>query len=115
MPILPRKPPPGGRRQCDKFSVSKNGADYVIDSVCGFGAAAPVKITLHALISGDFNSKYTVTNNITVEGAPDATRNGAHKSVITATYKGDCPADIGPGQVKLTTGEVGGMAQLANR
>jgi uncharacterized membrane protein YgcG len=115
MPILPRKPPAGGRRQCDKFNVAKNGADYVIDSVCGFGAAVPVKITLHAVISGDFNSKYSVTNNINVEGAPDAARNGAHKSVITATYKGDCPPDIGPGQVKLPTGEVVDMAQLRNR
>jgi len=112
MPILPRKPPPGGRRQCDKFDVSKNGADYVIDSVCGFAGATGVKITLHAVISGDFNSKYTVTNNINVQGAPDPTRNGAHKSIITATYKGDCPADIGPGQVKLPNGDVVDMAQL---
>jgi uncharacterized membrane protein YgcG len=114
-PILPRKPQPGGRRQCDKFDVSKNGSDYLIDSVCGFGAASQVKITLHAVISGDFSSKYTVTNNITVQGAPDPARNGAHKSVITATYRGDCPPDIGPGQVKLPTGEVVDMAALRNR
>jgi len=112
MPLLPRKPTPGGRRQCDKFDVTKNGDDYVIDSVCGFAGVTGMKATLHAVISGDFNSKYTVTNNITIEGAPDPARDGVHKSTITATYKGECPPDIGPGQVKLPNGDVVDMAQL---
>ncbi len=114
MPVLPHKPTPGGHRQCDKFDVSKDGATYVIDSVCGFVGAAGMKATLHAVISGDFSSKYTVTNTITVENASDPARNGVHKSTITATYKGDCPPDIGPGQVKLPDGEVVDMAQLRN-
>jgi hypothetical protein len=111
-PVLPRKPPAGGRRQCDKFEVSKDGATYVIDSVCGFVGAPGMKATVHAVISGDFDSKYTVTNNITVENASDPARNGVHKSTITAVYKGDCPPDIGPGQVKLPNGDVVDMAQL---
>jgi hypothetical protein len=113
-PVLPHKPSPGGRRQCDKFDVSKDGATYVIDSVCGFAGASGMKATVHAVISGDFDSKYTVTNNITIENAPDPARNGVHKSTITAVYKGECPSDIGPGQVKLPDGEVVDMAQLRN-
>lgn len=115
MPVLPRKPQPGGRRQCEKFQVTKSGDSYVIDSVCGVGGPGGPKLTNHAVLTGDFNVKYVVTNNIVVENSPDPERNGAHKNTVTAVYKGACPADIGPGQVKLPTGEVVDMAQLRNR
>ncbi len=31
MPVLPRKPRPGGRRQCETFQITKNGDSYVIE------------------------------------------------------------------------------------
>jgi hypothetical protein len=110
MPVLPHKPRRAGA--CDRFDVSKNGDSYVIDSECGFGGPGGPTFTNHAVISGDFTAKYTVTNNINVRNAPDSARNGRHTTTITAVYKGACPADIGPGQVKLPTGDVVDMAQL---
>jgi hypothetical protein len=110
MPVLPHKPRRAGA--CEKFTVAKDGANYVIDSICSFGGAGGPKVTNHAVLSGDFNVKYTVVNAINVENSPDPTRNGAHKTTITAVYKGACPADIGPGQVKLPNGDVVDMAQL---
>jgi hypothetical protein len=107
MPVLPRKPRRAGA--CTSFSESKSGDGYVVDSVCGFGG---VKITNHAVLSGDFSSKYTVATTINVEGAPDAARNGQHKTTLTAVYKGECPPEIQPGQVKLPNGDVVEMAQL---
>ena len=115
MPVLPRKPQPGGRRQCEKFQISQNGDSYVIDSVCSVGGPGGPKLTNHAVLTGDFNVRYTVANNIVVENSPDPARNGAHRNTVTAVYKGACPPDIGPGQVKLPTGEVVDMAQLRNR
>ena len=110
-PIVPRPPRRAGA--CDKFAVSKDGDNYVVDRDCSFGGAAGgPKMTSHAVISGDFSTKYTVVSSITVQGSSDPARNGQHKLTITAVYKGDCPADIGPGQVKLPNGDVVDMAQL---
>ena len=110
MPVLPHKPRRAGT--CEKFSVTQDGANYVVDSACTFGGPGGPKITNHAVLSGDFNVKYTVTNTINVENSPDPARNGQHRNTITAVYKGACPPDIGPGQVKLPTGDVVDMAQL---
>ena len=110
MPVLPHRP----RRAsaCEKFSVSQDGANYVVDSACTFGGPGGPKITNHAVLSGDFNVKYTVVNTINVENSPDPARNGQHKNTITAIYKGACPPEIGPGQVKTPDGSVVDMAQL---
>jgi hypothetical protein len=109
-PIVPRPPRRAGA--CSKFAVSKDGDNYVVDRDCSFGGAGGPSMTSHAVISGDFSVKYTVVSSITVQGASDPARNGQHKLTITAVYKGDCPADIGPGQVKLPNGDVVDMAQL---
>jgi hypothetical protein len=110
MPVLPRKSRRTGA--CEKFSVTQDGATYVVDSVCTGGGPGGPKLTIHRVLSGDFNVKYTVTNTMTVENASDPARNGQHKSTITAVYKGACPPDIGPGQVKMPDGTVVDMAQL---
>jgi hypothetical protein len=109
-PVLPNQPKRANA--CAKFSISRQGAGYVIDSDCSFMGASGPHVTNHAVISGDFNSKYTVTNTANVQNSPNAARNGQHTSTMTAIYKGACPADIGPGQVKMPNGDVIDMAQL---
>jgi hypothetical protein len=113
-----RQTPVLGRRQrrsgpmaaaCSKMSTSKNGDSYVMDSQCSFGGAT---ITNHAVISGDFSSKYTVVRTINVANSPDPTRNGAHKATETWVYSGACPPEIGAGQVQLPNGDVVDMASL---
>src|SRR5580658_4988050 len=106
-PVLPRGPRREGA--CSKFAVSKNGDTYVVDTVCGFGG---IQLTSHAELTGDFTSHYTTTSTVTVSGAPDPARNGTHKTTLTAVYKGDCPADIPAGSVRLPNGDVIDMAQL---
>jgi hypothetical protein len=110
MPILPRGPRRSGA--CEKFSVTRNGAGYVVDSVCGFGGPGGPKFTSHAVLSGDFSSQYTLTSTINVQNAPDPARNGQHKTTITAVYKGACPPDIQPGQIQLANGDIVDMAAL---
>jgi len=110
-PVLPRGPRRAGA--CSKFTVSKNGDTYVVDSVCGFGAAGGPTVTNHAEISGDYSTKYTIVSTLDVEGATDPARNGKHTTTITAVYQGaDCPSELGPGQMERPDGTVVDMAQL---
>lgn len=90
---------------CDKSSVTR-GADgsFVADAVCLTGSGA--KVTSHTVASGDFNAKYTVVSQRTIENAPDSDMDGKHSTTITAVYKGACPANIQPGQMQLPTGEI---------
>jgi hypothetical protein len=106
-PVLPKGPRRAG--SCQKFAIQKNGDSYTVDSACSFNGAT---MTSHAVISGDFSSKYTINSTVDVSNASDPARNGEHKTTITAVYKGDCPSDLSPGQVRLPTGEVVEMAQL---
>jgi hypothetical protein len=47
-------------RNCPKRDVQNNGSTITVDSVCQFGDATT---TSHAIVSGDFNSAYTVQIN----------------------------------------------------
>jgi len=105
--VLPKGPRRAG--VCQKFAVAKDGDSYTVDSACSFTGAT---MTSHAVITGDFTAKYTINSTVDVSNSPDPARNGEHKTTITAVYKGDCPSDLSPGQVRLPTGEVVEMAQL---
>ena len=109
-PVLPKGPRREG--SCSKFQVSKSGDGYVVDSVCGFGGPSGPTLTSHAVISGDFTTKYTIASTVTVANASDPARNGEHKTTVTAVYKGACPPEIGAGQVQLPNGDVVDMASL---
>jgi hypothetical protein len=111
MPVLPRGPRRAGA--CSQFHIAQSGTSYTVDSVCSFGQGTSTSITSHAVISGDYASKYTVVSSVDVEGAPDPTRNGKHETTITMTYKGaDCPSELAPGQMERPDGTVVDMAQL---
>jgi hypothetical protein len=110
-PVLPKGPRRAGA--CQKFAVAKSGDTYTVDSVCSVGAGGGPTLTSHAVISGDFTTKYTINSTIDVANSTDPTRNGEHKSTLTAVYKGaDCGSDLSPGQVRTPTGDVVDMAQL---
>jgi len=107
MPVLGRGPRRAGA--CQHYSVTHDGAAYTVDSACGFNG---VTITNHTVFSGDFTSSYTAKGQVTVAGAPDPARNGAHSFTMTAVYKGDCPPDIQPGQAQLPNGQIIDLAQM---
>ena len=112
MPVLPKGPRRAGA--CSQFHVAQNGDSYTVDSVCGSGqgGGGGLSITSHTVISGDYSSKYTMVSTVDLEGAPDPSRNGKHTSTVTMTYKGDCPSELGPGQMERPDGTVVDMAQL---
>ena len=109
-PVLPRGPRRAGA--CSKFQVAKSGDAYTVDSLCSFGGPGGPSITNHAVISGDYATRYTIQSTTTVANSPEPERNGEHKSTITAVYKGACPPEIQPGQVQLPSGDVVDMASL---
>ena len=53
---------------CSKMDTQKVGNTYVIDSVCKMG---PSTNTTHSVITGDFNSAYTVKLSSVTSGGPN--------------------------------------------
>jgi hypothetical protein len=109
-PVLARQPRRAGA--CAKFNTARSADGYVTDSDCSFRGASGPRVTNHEVVTGDFSSKYTLVNTLNIQNAPNPARNGSHTITFTATYKGACPADIPPGQIKLASGQVVDMAQV---
>jgi hypothetical protein len=89
-----------GREECTQKNVQKVGSTIVIDSVCKF---ANVTNTSHAVVSGDFNSAYTIQVDSKREGGPPAA-GGSSKMTITAKYLGGCQTGQKPGDIIMDGG-----------
>jgi hypothetical protein len=84
---------------CSKQDVQKVGNTYVVDSVCKIGTSTT---TSHAVVSGDFNSAYTVKVTSKREGGPampGMPADGSSTMSIDAKWLGACAADQKPGDM----------------
>ena len=91
-------------RNCQKRDVHNNGGTITVDSVCSFGEATT---TSHAIVSGDFNSAYTVQISSTRQGGrpiPGAAPGGESHMTISAKWLGPCVAGQKPGDVMMGNG-----------
>lgn len=91
-------------RNCQKRDVRNTGGTITVDSVCTFGEATT---TSHAVVSGDFNSAYTVQVNSTRQGGrpiPGAAPGGESHMTIAAKWLGPCVAGQKPGDVMMGNG-----------
>lgn len=91
-------------RNCQKRDVQNTGNTITVDSVCQFGDATT---TSHAVVSGDFNSAYTVQINSTRQGGrpiPGAAPGGESHMTIAAKYLGPCANGQKPGDVMMGNG-----------
>jgi len=80
---------------------SRDGESIVIDSVCERNGG---KQTAHTVISGDFQSAYTI--EIVGDGTPSTHAQPTHTEITQqAQWLGECPADLKPGEVKLPSGQ----------
>ena len=89
---------------CSKKDIVKNGDGFVIDSVCTFGA---MHTTSHAVVTGSFDSAYSVDVNSTRSGGPAVpgmAATGQSHMTITAKWLGACPAGDKPGDVTMSSG-----------
>jgi hypothetical protein len=84
---------------CSKQDVQKVGNTFVVDSVCNIGASTT---TSQAVVSGDFNSAYTVKVTSKREGGPampGMPADGSSTMSIDAKWLGECKADQKPGDM----------------
>ena len=87
------------QQMCSKRDVQKVGSTVVVDSVCKIGETTT---TSHAVVSGDFNSAYTVKVSSKREGGPampGLPADGTSTMTIDAKWLGPCAADQRPGDM----------------
>jgi carbon monoxide dehydrogenase subunit G len=93
-----------GKQICSKQDVKKVGNTYEIDSVCKFG---PMTSTSHGVVSGDFNSAYTMKMTSKSDGGsgmPGKSGEGTTNITVEAKWLGACAADQKPGDMIMAGG-----------
>jgi len=106
----------GNMRQdmCSKQDVQKVGNTLVVDSVCQFGGTT---MTSHAVVSGDFNSSYTVKVSSTRTGGPaipGAPADGKSNMTIEAKWLSACKSDQKPGDMIMADGRKINIVDMQN-
>lgn len=102
------------KEACSKQDVQKVGASYVIDSVCKFGTMTS---TSHGVVTGDFNSAYTVKLTSKHEGGPNIPgmpADGASNLTLEAKWLGACAADQKPGDMIMAGGRKVNIRDMQN-
>ena len=88
----------GAQENCSKQDTQHVGSALVIDSTCTFG---PATTTSHAVVTGSFDSAYSVDVTSTRQGAPapGMAPTGSTHMKMEAKWLGPCAADQKPGDV----------------
>jgi hypothetical protein len=90
-------------KACDPPRLSGAAHGFAFDQACNLGEGA--RETAHGTVSGDLGSAYRMTITTTVSGAKGPLINATRTSVVTAAWKGPCPAGMKPGEIDLPGGE----------
>jgi len=106
----------GNLRQdmCSRQDVQKAGDTLVVDSVCQMGG---MTITSHGVITGDFNSGYSVKVASTRSGGatmPGMSAGGTSNMTIEAKWLGACKADQKPGDTIMADGRKINIQDMQN-
>jgi len=107
----------GGSTQeaCSKQDVTKSATGMIIDSVCKFGDSTS---TSHAVVTGSFDSAYTVNVTSTREGGrpmPGATPGAPTQMTIEAKWLGPCAAGQKPGDVVMANGMTMNVLDISSK
>ncbi|HLZ75841.1 DUF3617 domain-containing protein [Phenylobacterium sp.] len=98
-----------GKPNCSEERITQHlGGGWDFHAVCAMGESGTV--TSDGQATGDFGSHYTVNVTSTTAGSPMAQANGVHKMSIEGTWKGPCPADMKPGDMRMGNGMTINMA-----
>jgi hypothetical protein len=93
-----------GQGACSQQDVKNSGAGMIFDSVCKFG---PTTTTSHTVVTGSFDSAYTMKVSSTREGGPPmpGVAPGAETQLtIEGKRLGACEAGQKPGDVIMANG-----------
>ena len=89
-------------QSCSKREMKKVGDTVVFDTVCNTAVGTQ---TSHGVVSGDFNSAYTVKINSKRAGGPQVPNMPAETNMnIAAKWVGPCKADQKPGDIIMSNG-----------
>jgi hypothetical protein len=86
--------------RCSRQEMSRDGDTITIDSACSFG---PMKTTSHIVVSGDFQSAYTVKVASSIEGGPAAMPKKSEMTQ-TARWLGATCDGLKPGEMTMPNG-----------
>jgi hypothetical protein len=85
---------------CTRIDTARTGDTITIDAACTMGA---MKTTSHTVITGDFQSSYTVETASDIEGGPKGMP--AHSTITQhVTWTGDCANGLQPGEMSMPGG-----------
>jgi len=99
--------PAAAQRTCSKRDVSRSGDTVTIDSTCTVGGRTT---SSHAVMTGNFDSAYTMTVTTQTEGVPG----GPRTTTMSAKWLGPCAADQKPGDVIMAGGRKFNVNALRN-
>jgi hypothetical protein len=95
---------------CSRQEIRQEGNAYVIEAVCKMG---PLSVSSTSIISGDFNSAYTIKMTPKIEGIPPqlaALAGGG--STTTARWVGACKDGQTPGDIVMPDGRTMNIMNL---
>lgn len=92
------------QRTCAKRNVQKAGDTITIDSVCTIAGRTA---TNHTVITGSFDSSYTMTLTTQVQGLP-----APRVTTMTAKWLGPCAAGQRPGDIIMPGGRTMNILDL---
>ncbi len=100
----------GAQENCSKQNMQNVGGTLVVDSVCKFGTATT---TSHAVVTGSFDSAYSVDITSTRQGAPapGMPPTGSTHMKMEAKWLGPCAANQRPGDI-VTNGRTMNLLDL---
>jgi hypothetical protein len=93
------------QRACSKRNIQRSGDTITIDSVC---TVAGQTRTAHAVITGSFDSNYTMVLTSQGQGTP------ARSTTMTAKWTGPCAAGQKPGDVIMANGFKMNILEMRN-
>ena len=96
---------------CSKQEVKRVGNSLVVNSVCSTGG---ITTTSQGVMTGDFNSAYTVKVTSKRQGGPPQAGPADMKMQIDAKWAGPCKADQKPGDIIMPGGMKMNIRDLQN-
>jgi hypothetical protein len=93
------------QRACSKRDVQRSGDTITIDSVCTIAGRTS---TTHAVITGSFDSNYTMVMTSQGEGGP------TRSTTMTAKWSGPCAAGQKPGDMIMANGFKMNILEMQN-
>jgi Protein of unknown function (DUF3617) len=92
------------QRNCSKQDMHSSGGTITVDSVCSFAGATT---TSHAVITGSFDSAYTMEVTSTRRGGPQIPgmpAGGTTHMTVSAKWRGPCAKGERPGDIMMGNG-----------